>query len=60
MLMSQFHLTIEAAFDMPLDQAFALRDWSTSANCWLNVRRATDGYIAQERHRLLDAPELIP
>ena len=34
--------------------AYALLAWNTETNPWGSVRRASDGYIAQEAHDLLN------
>ena len=40
--------------ELPLAQAYALLAWNTDTNPWGRVRRASDGYIAQEAHDLLN------
>ena len=52
-MMRDFHFTRDQVLDeLPLAEAFAYRAWATESNPWASVRRASDGYIAQERHRL--------
>ena len=51
-MMRDFHMSrAEAIYELPLQQAFALKAWATEANPWGGVVRSSPGYVAQEADR---------
>lgn len=50
--MRDFHMSETQALDYPLDRAFALLAWHAETNPYGRMVRVTDGYIAQEAHKL--------
>jgi hypothetical protein len=52
-MMRDFHLTKRAALLTPLAEAIALFNWHRESNPWGSPGRASDGYVTQEKHRIL-------